>query len=387
MALRTQHNETVQTTSLSSSSSKISNTIFDIPKEVIIQKILASMEPKTLARLRCVSTLFNNLISSPKFCLFYYRIQALHKLHHQIGWRINQIPTGTYKYSFSTIDLAHPSNRHKWDLILPNEYTLSWMVSESSCFGLICIYSMNNACIYNPTTRAIVVHLPPVNNNSYWYPKFYLGFVNSTNRIKVLCFFTSPSNSRDFPGITDCDVLTLPEDLSGGWRKVGRPPLSDFKCPIVASAESVVYLLSLCCTSLFQFDLENESWSEINLPGVSLPQAVEFMGYLCLCSRAVESSYELWILKNNVWEKKWELNNHPKYPKEMLIPLHYDEKLDRLLMRTVRGRRLSWYWFKEGAYEDCRFKLPSTELDNIKYVETIVTLQTLRDIANVKHQT
>ena len=172
-----------------------------------------------------------------------------------------------------------------------------------TCMDLVCMYDRYDIYTVNPATRQQITL--PKSSSAYtncFHQNVAFGYVASTSEYKVfrVIWFTKFYYA--------CEVFTL--GASNSWSPVETHDALDLLDDITM-VDGFVYVMSQPLTEsyyhIFQFDLEKEEWSKLQLPEanellpdeeVPLFSVKQVVGVLCLTCLFFDKRFEIWLLKD-----------------------------------------------------------------------------------------
>ena len=282
-----------------------------LPEEVVLQ-ILCRLPVKSLIRFRCVSKLWNSLITTSAF-IDSHLTQSLSLPSNSNKLIVSH---GDLRTNLEYYEFIHDDNNdsdssfHQFQNV---EFPLSFSYFKliGSVNGLFCLCEKEQIILWNPCIRKFIT-LPKTKTKCAVIYGF--GFDARTNDYKVVSIATKPR----------ClvEVYSLKE---GAWRKTSAggslSPGTMFLCYNGAAfIKGAVHFQATCritrklktCPFILSFDFGDEVFRFISLPMSVLTAELEFdifgfrgsLSVVCYTHR-IRTSCSIWVMKEYDVDKTW----------------------------------------------------------------------------------
>ncbi|XP_076888695.1 F-box/kelch-repeat protein At3g06240-like [Bidens hawaiensis] len=272
----------------------------------ITQAILRRLPAKSLGRFKSVSKTWNSLISNPKFI-------KTHLLHHNNITKLILVSDTKSLYSLHINNLSttviqlitFPPRQIMWEQIL------------GSCNGIVLAKDeLDSIFLTNPTTR----QLWKVPVNPYALPDhesfimYGFGYDSSSDDYKLVSISFWDTDNEHNPYCTDMFVSVY-SLRNNSWRRLNNSPY-DHAVGHLTSGVLVNQKLHWLTTTrpgyaskIVAFSLENEEFSEIELPSLVdnekgvFNELVVLGGKLCMFGTPVGN--DLWVMEEYGVGESW----------------------------------------------------------------------------------
>ncbi|KAK4540536.1 hypothetical protein RGQ29_031833 [Quercus rubra] len=286
--------------------------ISDYLPEVVVLQILCRLPVKSLIRFRCVSKIWNSLITTSAF-IDSHLTQSLSLPSNSNKLVVSR---GDFRTKVEYYEFIHDDNNdsdssfHQFQNV---EFPLSFSYFKliGSVNGLFCLCEKEQIILWNPCIRKFIT-LPKTKTKSAVIYGF--GFDARTNDYKVVSIATKPR----------ClvEVYSLKE---GAWRKTSAggslSPGTMFLCYNGAAfIKGAVHFQATCritrklktCPFILSFDFGDEVFRFISLPMSVLTAELEFdifgfrgsLSVVCYTHR-IRTSCSIWVMKEYDVDKTW----------------------------------------------------------------------------------
>jgi len=307
----------------------------------IIAEILSWLTVKPLLKMKCVSKLWNTLISDSNFVKMHLNRSARHSQSYLVSEQ---------RCDYSFVPFSVDGLMNDRSITLPNDryYRLSDKDCSGvvgSCNGLVCLsgYSFNEFYdpddeendeneyeetwlrIWNPATRTMSDKFGYLRDDQVKYGQFVFGYDNSTDTYKVVALHMGSNMT------TDVQVLSFGNNI---WRNIQSFPLrllqlsfNNNNCAVYAGVHfncTVNWLAMIKDGNLApQFvilllDLSTETYTQFLPPPISLevshvlmkvshawPGVSVLMDSLCLYHDYKETDFVIWKMTKFGDENSW----------------------------------------------------------------------------------
>ncbi|XP_075643651.1 F-box/kelch-repeat protein At3g23880-like [Castanea sativa] len=334
-----------------------------LPCDVLLE-ILHRLPVKSLIRFRCVSKLWNSLITSPAF--INSNLTRSHSNSNKLIIKYSDVYMG--------YELIHEEDNDNYDSSSEQIQELELLNSFGRKFklvgyvnGLFCLYEQDRYIVWNPCIRKfIVLPNPSVTASFACYLAF--GFDSSTNDYKLVRIaFQSKNLSPKKPLV---EVFSVNE---GSWRITSGgdsyPPgvyIRDCSLSTAVSLNGAVCFAADRCDALgsivLSFDLGDEVFRVISLPNGSFKFEADidilvFKGLLSLiCYEYMGERCSVFVMKEYGVVDSW----------TKLFTIDLNTRFCRVLGFRKNGHLLVQYELLLG-WELCSYDLESQQVKNLGF--------------------
>ncbi|XP_057453187.1 F-box/kelch-repeat protein At3g23880-like [Lotus japonicus] len=278
-------------------------------------EILSWLPVKSLVRFKCVSKSWNSTISDSQFI-------KLH-LHRSSSTRRNT----DFAYIRSLITWP-PESPSATTVTIPDEYDFSGTCNGVMCLSTYLVHErerererddyISRVCLWNPATRSMSQHSPPLRFTSTSCWSFGFGYDSSTDTYKVVV-----AVNHSWPWFREKTMVNVYNMGHTCWRTYQLSHLPsmypDGDAVHVSNTLNWVAILPEDGTELINpdrciilsFDLGRESCVQLSLPYCTRdfnhygPILGVLRGCLCICQTYKKTRFEIWQMKEFGMHESW----------------------------------------------------------------------------------
>ncbi|RDX74206.1 F-box/kelch-repeat protein, partial [Mucuna pruriens] len=335
-----------------------------LPDELIIE-ILLRVSVRSLLQFKCVSKLWNTLISDPKFAKDHFRVSiADPNMAHQRLVSSGFIGPSKIR-SFSTQLLFQNSPTPAQSHCFPTNANCRIL---GSCHGLLCLYDFRNGYVtlWNPSTRLQSERLPIC--GSFTYHGF--GYDHLNDKYKLLLALKGDTVTKIYTfgpnSFTVIENFPRQETYPLGWQ--GKFLKGTLNWISKRKRGDPWVILSL--------DLGTETYGEILLPDgdckyICKPVLDVLRNCLSVCFfDPIEIHWVLWLMKDYGVRDSWtKLTIIPCHLNHFYQPLCISE--DGVVLLTTNCSELVLYNSNDGRFDYLKIKKNCGLHDRHIYYESL----------------
>ncbi|KAK8484733.1 hypothetical protein V6N11_014482 [Hibiscus sabdariffa] len=298
--------------------------------EMLVLDILSKLPVKSLTRFKCVCKLWSSSFQTPLFITQHHHNHLTNDhLNHLVkrcdGETLSDLCYFSQLSAEKGQDFSLKQNIHL--PVFEIEYYTHDVKVHGPQNGILCLVCDVNICLWNPSTREFKI-LPQSSNQRLpsaartRFAGLGFGYDSQTDDYKVVRFIANIFE-YDCYGTSCYDHTTVQVELyslkGNSWKEISDPMISE---PDVGVCDTTLpdnyvngfYYWHSYDDSILSFDMVNERFSTLPLPGFNLP--VELINYNGLLGAIVyprqgtPKSFDLWVM-NGFWTKQFSIESVP----------------------------------------------------------------------------